>query len=446
MKWDDLITSQFQRLMQDLDWKTKVMKDLDWKTKVMQDLDWKSKLFPNSGIFAAMEEQRQISERMYPYMALQDRLAGMDKLSSHLDLIKSVTSLAQPAFEDYKLAYTKDIFAMPESLKSLIGPSRYLDSINNSLLGITKLENSYKAALDPLNIPYTLPSERIINSFANVAAVCDTFKLGQAYAGLSLYNSVPYANFVSKQLTCIERDVPLIASRRAIVTELSGKLYETAELAAEVLFDSSGRDFAGDELYDADQHANVFGRANSYLAYAYNPNNDIEIGNSFEKAIPVQICQLGCHIVEKIYSLNDFNLKKGKHAIFKVTNKSIIAASKLPTTIANNEFIFAQIVDFLYFLLYEGSGGGSSENRLVEVTGRDALTPLWWIKFLRNDFRHDLGHGEPKNVADKLQRTGNVYASLIGRERPYSSREWVEAQLALYGLIHTMLEGIIPKL
>jgi hypothetical protein len=111
----------------------------------------------------------------------------------------------------------------------------------------------------------------------------------------------------------------------------------------------------------------------------------------------------------------------------------------IPTRVATDEQSFGEIVDQLYFLLYEGSGAAS---RLRERCSNDQLAALWRLKHLRTGVRHDVGHGGSKDVEKKNRQIGEAYKSLIAMVMPRSRPDWTRAQVALYGQLVEMLEFI----
>jgi len=80
---------------------------------------------------------------------------------------------------------------------------------------------------------------------------------------------------------------------------------------------------------------------------------------------------------------------------------------------------FGDFVDALYEIVYEGSG---SLNRIPEkFKNEDSI--LFVIKFIRTDIRHDLEHGDQKEVARKKQRLVGIYQSYTNKTSLDSLRE-----------------------
>ena len=100
-------------------------------------------------------------------------------------------------------------------------------------------------------------------------------------------------------------------------------------------------------------------------------------------------------------------------------------------------------MDSLYMLIYEGSG---SANRILEVLNDEACLPLWNIKSLRTDCRHDVEHGSEEQIQKKKREIGETYQSICGKLRPFKQKEWVTAHCNLFVKINNFLDLIIEKL
>ena len=111
----------------------------------------------------------------------------------------------------------------------------------------------------------------------------------------------------------------------------------------------------------------------------------------------------------------------------------------IPTTVAPQEDSFLEIVDSLYFLLYEGSG---SAKRLTDRVAVDRLEALWLLKHLRLGARHDVDHGSANDAQKKSEQVGAAYCELVGRRSLKTREEFLQAQRALYQRLIDMLESI----
>jgi len=132
---------------------------------------------------------------------------------------------------------------------------------------------------------------------------------------------------------------------------------------------------------------------------------------------------------------------RGEEEIFKPTNQLIRALVTLPNLIAVSRDLFAQFIDCLYFMVYEGAG--KDNLRFLGRVPDAAVEPVWAIKHLRNyDLRHDVEHGKPREIEKKQLGLGQDYYRLIGVPTPRTRRDFRNAQLALLRQVESLLRGI----
>jgi len=252
----------------------------------------------------------------------------------------------------------------------------------------------------------------------------------------ALSNAHAYQHFAERQLSKLLKENDQVAKRRAIVTNMLGGIAQSCQCTFEIgLSMSSGEK----QIIYPIPKPNLYGFANQSLAFIYRAGVDIDAGNALERALPSRITKLGQGIILAVYQINKLSQCRKKGEIIKPTSKMLMACSLIPTRIARGREDFGEIVDNLFFLLYEGSG--SDNCRLCNIVDDEMLNPLWRIKHLRLDFRHDVDHG--KDAPRKHGKIADAYRSLIGKETPITSKDWSEAQHCLYSQLLNMLNEII---
>lgn len=252
----------------------------------------------------------------------------------------------------------------------------------------------------------------------------------------ALSNAHAYQHFAERQLSRILKENDQVAKRRLIVTNMLGSIAQKCQYTFEIgLALSSGEN----QIISPIPKPNLYGLANQSLAFVYRDGDDIDAENAVIKVLPSRIAELGRGILSAVYQINVSSQRRAKGEIFKPTNKMFNVCGLIPTHTAQRREDFGEIVDHLFFLLYEGSG---SENcRLSDIIDDEILTPLWRLKHLRLDFRHDVDHG--KDSSGKHRKIGEAYRSLINKEIPTTSNEWSKAQHSLYLQLLYMLNEII---
>ncbi|RKP49827.1 hypothetical protein D7Z26_18500 [Cohnella endophytica] len=74
----------------------------------------------------------------------------------------------------------------------------------------------------------------------------------------------------------------------------------------------------------------------------------------------------------------------------------------------------------------------------------ELLSPLWKLKHLRLNFRHDVEHG--KDISKKLMQGGAAFKNLIGHARPRNTSDWKQAQLKTYEHLGSMLSNVLLRM
>lgn len=252
----------------------------------------------------------------------------------------------------------------------------------------------------------------------------------------ALSNAHAYQHFAERQLSRMLKENDQVAKRRSIVTNTLGGIAQNCQYTFEIgLALSSGEN----QIISSISKPNLYGLANQSLAFLYRNGANIDAANAVKRVLPSRIAELGQGILSAVYQLNVSSQRREKGEVFKPTNKMFNVCGLITTHIAQRREDFGEIVDHLFFLLYEGSGSGNS--RLSDIIDDEILTPLWRLKHLRLDFRHDVDHGKDKS--GKHRNIANAYMSLIKKEIPTTSKEWSKAQHSLYLQLLNMLNEII---
>ncbi len=321
------------------------------------------------------------------------------------------------------------------TLKGLYRPAieRELASVirlQDSLSEITKATQSlYKEAL--------APSRYVQSALATMEAFARSYSRPDSYWRNTLSLVEEYERFALRQAKYSIRDLPTIAHRRGRVTELAGTLLAPSIGASE----AAALEFGHEDLVEIEPvKPRLFGPLNSHLGYVYKTDFDGDVDVEVAASLPSRISHTGAEIIDTVVKINQTTQRSGGEDVFKPTNRTLKAASLIPTVVADSESSFAEIIDGLYFLLYEGAG--SANLRLCGMASDDDLTPLWHLKQLRLHFRHDIEHGNKSSVLKKYEKIDRAFMAIIGTKKPKRSSEWVSAQLNLYEQLLGMLEII----
>jgi hypothetical protein len=152
---------------------------------------------------------------------------------------------------------------------------------------------------------------------------------------------------------------------------------------------------------------------------------------------------------------NEAALTTKGNGIFTLTNSVWANSFKLLQTVPTNKENFAEIVDYLYFLLIEGAG----KDVLRFITYEDKnqygyfsrtepeVEIIWKIKHLRNKWlRHDIEHGKDKDIA-KDYRIRKETLKWFGMQRvPQSSAEFIFLYNNLMLKVEEFLKNLLERI
>jgi hypothetical protein len=137
-----------------------------------------------------------------------------------------------------------------------------------------------------------------------------------------------------------------------------------------------------------------------------------------------------------VYEVNrEYSAANGED-LFKMTTKSSNAVHTLGVP-CRDIATYGDLVDALYFIVYEGSGNCK---RLPSPPPDFAMD----VKFLRADVRHDLDHGSEKDVAKRVTRNAVVFQNYSGKKTPEECGpdEFMSVQLKLLQALLSFLSSL----
>jgi hypothetical protein len=412
---------------------------------------------PNDHWFRRLiEQQRQIekllnpiSESMNVYQRIIDstKLPALGYQNATLQNIHISDYLSLSGFSENYLSLQKQI---ENSLGSIDSMSRELEDIRNSV-GFDSIleaqENLYK--LQDQFLPkigmFEPPSVRIESVLAAAEATLRLWNPQSFFTDFTLTSVAEYQAFINRQFKWLQYDKDIIAEHRIEITELSGDLFEvinTSLTIGEALERQGGECQSEEIIHDETFKSGIYGQVNQHLGFVYSDRFTGKIEKRFNKAIPVRISHLGYSITEQVFRINSLCESKGETPVFKPTSKTMRACSTIPSLIVSNETEFYLLIDYLFFLLYEGSG---TAIRLISITNESLLDPLWKVKHLRLAARHDINHGSNREIEKKRAKIRDIYFSLIAKPLPTKQGDWQKAQLQIYIEIDLMLQKVIEE-
>lgn len=118
------------------------------------------------------------------------------------------------------------------------------------------------------------------------------------------------------------------------------------------------------------------------------------------------VAEIAKLILDQIVRCNEVTKAAGKTGIFKPTTRLLEAFKDFVWLLPQNKSTFAEFVDCLYFIFYEGAGKDklrflASEGGVLQTNECEFV---WCIKYLRNKWlRHDADHGKEGDIKKSWQ-------------------------------------------
>lgn len=123
-----------------------------------------------------------------------------------------------------------------------------------------------------------------------------------------------------------------------------------------------------------------------------------------------EIRTLSNDIFGLVSDCNSICSSKSKREIFKITSKTFKRISDIDRLVTTKDG-FGNFIDALYEMIYEGSG---SLKRIPESFKKSGFIGFT-IKFVRADLRHDLEHGQEREIQKKKARLSEIYKRFTGK-------------------------------
>jgi hypothetical protein len=143
-------------------------------------------------------------------------------------------------------------------------------------------------------------------------------------------------------------------------------------------------------------------------------------------AIPIgQVVLIAREVVDLFLGIVDEQQGTARKPIFKMTARVTRACAEMPFAVPVDRRSFADLVDDLYWLLYEAPGAGSLRY-LTEHDGpftRQDCDTVFVVKLLRNYYRHDLEHGSDRDIQKKFADVRDVLRAR-GAENPRTRADY----------------------
>lgn len=159
--------------------------------------------------------------------------------------------------------------------------------------------------------------------------------------------------------------------------------------------------------------------------------------------------QCGRRVLNLVTQCNGAGKTSGKgEEIFKPTTRLLEAYHDLPWLSSTNRNDFANVVDCLYFIFYEGAGADNL--RFLDKNGgpltHSDCELIWCIKTLRNKWaRHDVDHGNEKDIQKSWDLLAAKLRWLGLTEHPTKARHFQQLHHQLLVMAEDFLALLLSK-
>ena len=353
-----------------------------------------------------------------------------------------------------KLDLLRDQFTLPSDY--LASTSRILDGLAQrpTIESLGLLNNMSSPAVEALQLQQTKIAELarslarpaldiqaalrpMLDSLASTEALLGLERFNKRWVDVALQPQLAFQEFAKKHLSLAATASEVAKQNRLGLLDSSAHLLESITKGLDLA--AIMRPTAEELWIGSIPDVNVYHTLDGELELLDLEETAIDTDSAVEETRSGMIADLGARLVHLVYNLNVESEREGQPPVFKPTTTALMACAVIPTRVAYDEASFAEIIDHLFFLLYEGSG---SAKRLTARRDESELGALWRLKHLRLGARHDLGHGTEPDAKKKNRQVAEAYLALVGQVVPRSKVDWMTAQLALYRELFDMLEAI----
>jgi hypothetical protein len=160
-----------------------------------------------------------------------------------------------------------------------------------------------------------------------------------------------------------------------------------------------------------------------------------------------QVSRLSRRVVRLVADVNEARKVNGQGEVFKPTTRAQAVATELPWITAIDDCFFGVFIDSLFFLVYESAGSGKF--RLLCDHG-GPLDPaeceiVWQIKRLRLWRRHDMDHGDSRDVEKKWTNLGSDLQALGVSKLPTTRSEFQNLQRRILEELEKLLQLALDR-
>jgi hypothetical protein len=177
--------------------------------------------------------------------------------------------------------------------------------------------------------------------------------------------------------------------------------------------------------------------------------NDEDSASAIEASPAAQTAELAGGILLLVTQCNEASKIAGKGDVFKPTNRMLEAFARLPLELAADKAQLANIVDYLFWTLYEGAG----DDKLRFLKGNGGwmdvgeCDEVFRVKYLRNKWlRHDPDHGKDSKIGKSWQDVSGALRELGLQGLPVTESDHRVLHLRMLQQIESFLQRLLARI
>ena len=153
-------------------------------------------------------------------------------------------------------------------------------------------------------------------------------------------------------------------------------------------------------------------------------------------------------VQDLLFDCNEAAMVSRKDGVFEYTTRMLSALCRLPFVVPLTRELFGEVVDALYFALYEGAG--SDHLRYMQPNGpltKDECEFVFCVKHLRNKWlRHDPEHGSERSIQRSFADLKNALVFFGLDHVPTKPREFRSLHEAMIDKAEAFLGILLSRL
>ncbi len=291
------------------------------------------------------------------------------------------------------------------------------------------------------NLEVDLSTHRLLGALAMPEALAAAGQLSESFADAFLQAQLAFEqDLVEPRLAQLSDVSDAVLRNQALVIQEASKLASVINVGM-VFAALDSPDPSSLSLPPDWRRTNFYSELHSELELSLDlEDTELDIQTRVRTTRPSRASSEAYRLLKLVRAFNKRDVRNGKPETFKPTIELAWGFAVTTHEVATDEESFANVVDSLFHIMYEGTGNAQ---RFVETYGREdpRLNWLWDLKHLRHEIRHDIDHGDSLETRRKHLRVGRIFESLIGRRFPQTSEDWLTAQIEIYRSLRRMLDA-----